>query len=240
MANTKPTIKPLGDTGILVSFGDQLNTHTPHAIQQFINTVATDPFSWMTEVVPAYTTVAIYYDLLKLEQEPNPYIRIKRDLEALIENINFSNTVPQKNRSMEIPICYGGEYGPDLDVVATHTNLSAEEVITLHANGEYVVHMIGFAPGFPYLSGMSEELATPRRETPRLKIPAGSVGIAGIQTGVYPLESPGGWQIIGRTPLALFRPHLDTPSLLKMGDAVRFYPISPEEIKHWSCDQDDY
>jgi inhibitor of KinA len=130
---------------------------------------------------------------------------------------------------VDIPVCYGGDFGPDLDAVSSHTGLSTEEVVAIHGEPDYLVYMIGFAPGFPYLGGMSERLASPRRESPRAKIPPGSVGIAGSQTGVYPIETPGGWQLIGRTPLRLFRPERDEPSLLRTGDRVRFQAIDRAE-----------
>jgi inhibitor of KinA len=132
---------------------------------------------------------------------------------------------------VEIPVCYGGEFGADLDFVAKHANLTPGEVIEIHSAADYLVHMIGFAPGFPYLGGMSSKIAAPRRSSPRLKVPAGSVGIAGEQTGIYPLETPGGWQLIGRTPLALFRPEQDPPTLLQPGDIVRFRPITPQQFR---------
>ena len=132
---------------------------------------------------------------------------------------------------MEIPVCYGGEFGPDLPFVAARAGLSEDEAARRHAAGEYRVHLIGFAPGFPYLGGLTAELAAPRRATPRERVPAGSVGIAGRQTGVYPLETPGGWQIIGRTPLRLFRLDADPPALLRTGDGVRFRAIAADEFE---------
>jgi inhibitor of KinA len=139
-------------------------------------------------------------------------------------------STPAAQRPIEIPVCYGGEFGVDLQFVAEHNGMTADEVVAIHCGATYRVHMLGFAPGFPYLGGMSERIATPRRNTPRLKVAAGSVGIAGPQTGVYPLETPGGWQIIGRTPLALFRPAENPPTLLSPGDFVRFRPITSEEF----------
>ncbi|HET6872400.1 MAG TPA: 5-oxoprolinase subunit PxpB, partial [Sporolactobacillaceae bacterium] len=146
-----------------------------------------------------------------------------------LRDINWDQASQLDAHTVNIPVCYGGEWGPDLDHVAAVNGLSPEEVIRIHSEGVYLVHMIGFAPGFPYLGGLSKEISTPRRETPRLVIPKGSVGIAGDQTGVYPLETPGGWQLIGRTPINLFNPNSETPSLLKAGDFVRFVPISPSE-----------
>jgi len=134
---------------------------------------------------------------------------------------------------VEIPVCYGGEYGPDLAVVAAHTGLTPEEVIQLHSAAEYRVHAIGFSPGFPYLGGLPPRLNTPRRATPRPSVPAGSVGIGSAQTGVYPVASPGGWNLIGRTPRALFRLHKSPPALLLIGDRVKFRPITPGEFAAW-------
>lgn len=130
---------------------------------------------------------------------------------------------------VEIPVLYGGEYGPDIENIATHNNLSIEEVIKIHTSGEYLVYMLGFTPGFPYLGGMDKRIATPRLKTPRTKIPGGSVGIAGEQTGVYPIESPGGWQLLGRTPLNFFDPNNEKPFLINAGEYIKFVQISEEE-----------
>src|SRR5204863_3793292 len=161
------------------------------------------------------TTLAIYYDPL---QTTAP--ELTKQIRGLAVDDNRSNQDDQ--RVIEIPVCYGGEFGSDLGFVAKNASLTTQEVIELHSAADYLVHMIGFAPGFPYLGGMSPKIAVPRRSTPRLKIPAGSVGIAGDQTGIYPLETPGGWQLIGRTPLPLFRPEQVPPTLLQAGDVVRF------------------
>ena len=142
------------------------------------------------------------------------------------------NVPTVKKRTIEIPVCYGGEFGPDLSVVAESNGLTEEEVIHIHSNGTYIVYMIGFAPGFPYIGGMPSEIATPRKSSPRLKIPSRSVGIAGSQTGIYPIETPGGWQLIGSTPLKLFSIHHNPPTLLQAGDHVRFKPISYEEYRY--------
>jgi inhibitor of KinA len=132
---------------------------------------------------------------------------------------------------VEIPVCYGGDFGPDLDLVASHAQLTPAEVIARHAAPEYLVYMVGFAPGFPYLGGLDAGLATPRRTQPRPLVPAGAVGIAGAQTGIYSLPTPGGWQLIGRTPRRLFDPGRNQPSLLQAGDRLRFVPISEAEFQ---------
>ncbi|MGV3487398.1 MAG: 5-oxoprolinase subunit PxpB [Tuberibacillus sp.] len=230
MGRSQPVIEPLGDTAVLVTFGYKADTYTRQSVQAFFRAVSEHPFSWMTEASPAYTSVALYYNPIKLVHIQNPYEHIKKDIQSIIDVLDFKTAADRTPRIVRIPVCYGGDFGPDLDEVAACHALKPNEVIRLHSETNYLVHMIGFTPGFPYLGGMSEVLATPRRATPRLRIPAGSVGIAGKQTGVYPLDSPGGWNIIGRTPLALFCPGQDPPCLLSAGDVVRFYPISSDEF----------
>jgi inhibitor of KinA len=159
---------------------------------------------------------------------------LKTELEQM------EHTAAMNERNIVIPVCYGGEFGPDLKEVAQYHGLTEEEVIHIHSHGEYKVYMIGFVPGFAYLGGLSPKIATPRRTTPRTMIPTGSVGIAGGQTGIYPLATPGGWQIIGRTPLSLFRPNHRQPSLLRAGDIVRFQPITEKEYRMWRNDGDTY
>jgi inhibitor of KinA len=215
--------RSLGDRAVVVELGDRIAEETFDRVQTLSRCLAQTPIPAMVEYVPAYTTVTIYYDPLCAT-----YADMCLAIEQLILEANAS--APIVARTVEIPVCYGGEFGTDLASVAAHCKLTGDEVIAIHCDATYRVHMLGFAPGFPYLSGMSERIATPRHATPRLKVPAGSVGIAGSQTGVYPLETPGGWQIIGRTPLALFRPAETPPTLLSPGDLVRFRPIASEEF----------
>lgn len=159
----------------------------------------------------------------------SPFEVVSSILQSKLENEQTEKELD--HRTVSIPVCYGGEYGPDLEYVARHHNLTPEEVISIHSEGEYLAYMIGFAPGFPFLGGLSEKIATPRRSSPRTSIPAGSVGIAGMQTGVYPISTPGGWQLIGQTPIKLFLPEQNPPSLLQAGDIVKFEPISKEEYQ---------
>jgi inhibitor of KinA len=219
-----PSITPLGDTAALVELGDGIDRDTFFRIRALADRLERFPPRGMLEYVPAFTTLAVYYDPLVVS-----FREIATQLASAVSDVESTNE--QQSRTVEIPVCYGGEFGPDLDHVAVHNTLTPEEVVAIHSGEEYLVHMLGFAPGFPYLGGMSPRIATPRRDSPRLKVPAGSVGIAGDQTGVYPLATPGGWQIIGRTPLALFRPTGDPPTLLRAGDAVRFRPIAPDEFQ---------
>jgi inhibitor of KinA len=216
-------ITPLGECAVVVRFGDRIGRDLYNAVQLLSHSLSQDPIRHTNEYVPAYATVTIYYD-----PSQRAFEEVVRELRHRIVGMN---SVSQLDiREVEIPVCYGGEYGPDLSVVAAHNSLTIDDVIEIHCSAEYLVYMIGFAPGFPYLGGMPEKIATPRRSTPRLKIPSGSVGIAGAQTGVYPIETPGGWQLIGRTPLSLFRATQMPPTLLRAGDTVRFRPITNEQF----------
>jgi inhibitor of KinA len=226
------SLRPLGDSTVVIQLGDAIEIDTHEKVKKVTSLLEKNPQEWLVEIIPAFTTVTLYYDPMTVLQEKNkelPYEGICSILADLLSD-DFEN-VSASHRVMEIPVCYGGQYGPDLEEVAQIHGLSPEEVISKHTNGDYLVYMIGFAPGFPYVGGLDPDLATPRRKSPRLKIPAGSVGIAGDQTGVYPIETPGGWQLIGRTPLPLFQPDKDTPSLLQAGDRIKFVSISEDEFK---------
>jgi inhibitor of KinA len=213
---------PLGDAAIVVKFADSIDPNFYGKVRALKEYLDRKSLTGMLEYVPAYSTLTIYYDSLQ---------RSFHDIDAELRGvIGELSQIPAPNpRIVEIPVCYGGEFGPDLEFVAQHNSLKADEVIQIHSNGDYLVYMIGFAPGFPYLGGMSQQIASPRRDSPRLQIPVGSVGIAGTQTGVYPIETPGGWQLIGRTPIQLFRPREHPPTLLRAGDTVRFRSITTKE-----------
>ncbi|WP_142504376.1 5-oxoprolinase subunit PxpB [Melghirimyces algeriensis] len=239
-------VSPLGDTSVIVQFGTGINEVSHRNVLALTSYFEEHPFPGMIEIVPAFTTVTIFYDPMKLydpfpvEERKrtsvgSPYDTVCSILERIVPKLD--RTVRETERVIHIPVCYGGELGPDLDEVARSHHMTADEVIEIHSGQEYLVYMIGFAPGFPYLGGMSERIATPRRRSPRMAIPAGAVGIGGSQTGIYPISTPGGWQIIGRTPLRLFRPEHQTPSLLKAGDKVRFQPIGLDQYKEWNEDQ---
>ncbi|GGF16026.1 5-oxoprolinase subunit PxpB [Hymenobacter cavernae] len=223
---------PLGESAVVVQFGDAIKRHAHHEVQALSAYLDAHPFPGFVEYVPAFTTVTVYYNPLEvsLAKEASPSDSVAETLKQMLlqTTTEAENTAPHV---IEIPVCYGGKFAPDLAFVAGHTHLSQEEVIALHTQPEYLVYMIGFAPGFPYLGGMNEQLVVPRKEKPRTKVPAGSVGIAGKQTGVYSIQTPGGWQLIGRTPLRLFTPHGPTPSLLSAGDYIRFVPITEREYE---------
>lgn len=231
---------PLGEGAILVEFGRCIRPDVHQKVKAFADYLENHPFSGMIEYASAFSSVAVFYDpfiirKLQFERFKNPELSAYDIVSSLLHQLlsNVDSTVKHSPRIIKIPVCYGGEFGPDLDFVAKHNQLSTEEVINIHTSGRYLVYMIGFAPGFPYLGGMSERIAAPRRQSPRLVIPAGSTGIAGMQTGVYPIETPGGWQLIGRTPLALFRPKDNPPSLLQSGDSIQFCQISYEEYRNY-------
>jgi KipI family sensor histidine kinase inhibitor len=183
--------------------------------------------AWLLELVPAYATLALQVDTAALVA--GPHADPLQSARAWLQTHAFRSAAQQRAGSaatLDIPVCYGGAHGPDLDALAVHAGLAADDVVQRHAGAFYRVAMLGFAPGFPYLLGLDAALSMPRLDTPRTRVPAGSVGIGGAQTGIYPREGPGGWRLIGRTPLALFDPARDPPSLLQPGQAVRFVPIA--------------
>lgn len=225
---------PLGDAAVVLDFGGGISPATQRLIQAVSAYLAAHPFAGLRECVPAFTTLTVYYDpwLASDNGRASPYEQVAAALRQRLAAAQTAAAPAAVALSVvEIPVCYGGAFGPDLAFVAAHTGLTPAEVITRHAAPDYLVYLIGFAPGFPYLGGLDERLATPRLAAPRALVPAGAVGIAGRQTGVYSLPTPGGWQLIGRTPLRLFDPDRAAPSLLSAGQYVRFVPISAAEFE---------
>ncbi len=223
---------PLGDAAVVVEFGEHISPAVHLAIQAFDAHLRQRPFAGLRACVPAFTTLTVHYDpwVLSEQGQYQPYERV---CQFLLRRLLDAPAAPPAATlaAVEIPVCYGGELGPDLAAVARHTGLAPAEVIARHAAPTYLVHMIGFAPGFPYLGGLDARLATPRRAEPRPLVPAGAVGIAGAQTGIYSLPTPGGWQLIGRTPRRLFDPAADPPALLHAGQHLRFVPIGEAEFQ---------
>jgi inhibitor of KinA len=217
---------PLGEAAIVVEFGNRIDREILERVWSLARHLDRHPLPGMIEYVSAFSTVTIYFDPLTVDGSD-----VGRQIEHILPQLE-SQRIPDV-RTMEIPVCYGGEFGPDLDFVARHNGLTTAEVIELHATSEFQVYLIGFAPGFPYLGGMSPRIAAPRLESPRLQVPAGSVAIAGLQSGIYPLTSPGGWRLIGRTPITLFCATARPPSLLRAGDQVRIRPISRDAFDSW-------
>lgn len=219
------SISPLGDNGIRIEFGLEVSMQVNDRVHSFAASIQQHPFKGFVELVPAYTSVTIYYNPLLIRYEIVKEYLINR----LKRNDGKSH---QHHRVITLPVYYGKEAGPDLRYVSEYHRCSEEKVIEWHSNSSYHVYMIGFQPGFPYLGGMLPSLVTPRKREPRKYVAAGSVGIAGAQTGVYPLDSPGGWQIIGKTPVKLFDLRNDMPFLIKAGDKIRFKPIDKEEFEY--------
>ncbi len=232
-------ITPLGDSALLVRVCDSVATHPRETLEQVIATmerIDAAKLPGVVELAPAYTAIGIYYDPSRVVAEGVRVDSVFEWLAAQIQALGRAAEGPDvmtHGKVVEIPVCYGGEFGPDLAEVARYTGLAPEEVVRRHCEAETCVHFLGFTPGFPYLSGLPPELAVPRRAVPRKDTPAGSVGIGGSQTGIYPMRSPGGWNLIGRTPLRLFRVNDDPPTVLRPGDRVHFRPIAPEEFHAW-------
>ena len=211
------------DQSLLIYFGHQISLEAHEHVRKFLRLLELEPIAGVRNLHPAYCSVLVKFDPIKCRHE---------DLEEILtQYLGRLETIRlPKPRNVEIPVCYGGEHGPDLlDVSALH-DMTTEQVIELHSSATYVVYFLGFVPGFAYLGELPKALVTPRMATPRRKVPSGSVGIAGNQTGVYPFATPGGWRLLGRTPVSIFRPDRSKLSLLSLGDRVRFTPISPEKF----------
>ncbi|MGC9395329.1 MAG: 5-oxoprolinase subunit PxpB [Anaerolineae bacterium] len=217
--STYPRILPVGETAFTVEFGDAVDAALNRRVHAFDAALRARPVPGLVETVPTYRSLLVIYDP-QVRRAEAMRVALTDALDALAATADLP-----EGRLVEIPVRYGGKWGPDLADVAAHCGMSAQAVIDLHAQPVYTVAMLGFAPGFAYLLGLPEALATPRLATPRLRVPPGSVGIAGAQTGVYALATPGGWRIIGRTDLTLFDPAREAPFALQAGDRVRFIPL---------------
>jgi inhibitor of KinA len=218
-AEVSPTLGWAGERSLRVAVGEGISEATRRRVLGAYRRLRAAGIPGLLDVTPAFATLLLTFDAGSLDPA-QAEDRVARALEGLGAGEEASG------RSVEIPVCYEGDLAPDLDDVARLHDLSPGEAAGLHASADYVVHFLGFSPGFPYLGGLPERLATPRLERPRVRVPPGSVGIAGQQTGVYPNATPGGWRLVGRTPLRLFAPERDPPALLALGDHVRFVPIS--------------
>jgi len=226
-------LEPLGDSAVVATLGTEILPETLALVLAWSEAIAGARGRGVTDVVAAYTTVTVFYDPSQFAAPAgDAFAQVCQFIRSCAPRAGAPVHGPAA-RLVEIPVCYGGELGPDLGTVAGRAGLAAAEAAALHAGADYQVYAVGFTPGFPYLGGLPAALHTPRRDTPRPRVPAGSVGIGAAQTGVYPLASPGGWQIIGRTPLSLFRPTLDPAALLRPGDRVRFRSISQAEFESW-------
>jgi inhibitor of KinA len=219
----KALVRPVGDRGLLVEYGDAIAPEINRKVRVMALALEQERPAGMVEVIPTYRSLLIVYDPMKadvaeLEQALD-------DLEVRLDQIR----IPPP-RTVEVPVLYGGECGPDIEFVARHAGLSIEDVVRIHSGTPYQLYMMGFTPGFAYLGGLPEAIHAPRLETPRVLVPAGSVGIANNQTGIYPVPSPAGWRIIGRAPVRLFDPLKSEPFLYRAGDFIKFNSISEEEF----------
>ena len=259
-------IIPLGDSALVVRVREQFEDAPEETLDEVLRVfqlLQRAAIPGVIELAPAYTSVAVFFDPIAVSKTSVgrddifdwPKTRVGAALAGMHgdgshsrrprrERAGVSRRVGARapfiksraSRPIEIPVCYDSEFGFDLDRVAEHTKLSEREIVDVHSSREYRVACIGFVPGFTFLAGLPKNLATPRRDAPRKEIPPGSVGIGGAQTGIYPLRSPGGWNLIGRTPLKLFDPSKNPPTLLQPGDRVRFRAVTREEFAHWGAD----
>lgn len=235
MQQTQPgsgeiTISPLGDRAVLLSLESKIDAAVNDRVLAIHHSLTSDGFPGFVESVPAYASLAVFYDPRKVERKLGEPVfhSIRNLLRRMIINDEVTN-LPAAS-SLTIPVCYHPEFAPDINEVAIRCGLGIADVVALHISVNYRVYMIGFSPGFPYMGNVDPAIAIPRKEQPRIKVPAGSVGIAGSQTGIYPHDSPGGWQLIGRSPLKLFDPADPSPCLLRAGDRVTFVPIDKNEF----------
>ena len=221
-----PVTRLSGDTGLIVEFGEGIDPEVNARVRAMAAKVRENKPKGLVEIIPTYRSLLFIYD---------PSQVCPDELTALVQGVDVAAlTAEDMGRLVEIPVCYGADLGPDLDHVSKNAGLDPDQVIQIHSEPEYLIYMVGFTPGFAFLGGLDPRLTTPRLSTPRTLVPEGSVGIANNQTGMYPIASPGGWQLIGRTPLRLFAPERENPFLYQAGDRIRFTPVSIEaytEIK---------
>ena len=226
MLHNEPLFRIMGDHAVLVELGDDISPQINQKVRELYIGTKGHRIKGIKDLLPSYRSLMVVYDplVVKLSALKNQI----RDIWNTLDDSLLSSP-----KTVEIPVVYGNEYGPDLEWVADFHQIPPEEVIHLHTQPTYQVYMIGFMPGYPYMGEVPDALVTPRRKTPRTHVPKGSVGIAQKQTGIYSVASPGGWQVIGRTPVQLFDPRAKPPSLLEMGDQVKFYALAAEEIEEW-------
>jgi KipI family sensor histidine kinase inhibitor len=218
----KARYRTAGDRGLLVEYGNAIHPDVHRKVRSIAILLQQEMPPGIVEILPTYRSILMVYDPCKVS--PMELKGALANMEARLSDIR----IPEP-KLVEIPVCYGGAFGPDIDFVAEAHRLRIEDVVQIHSRPEYLIYMVGFTPGFPFLGGLPDVLHTPRLDTPRTRVPEGSVGIANNQTGVYPVASPGGWRIIGRTPLTLFRPLDPNPFRYQAGDRLRFRPISEKE-----------
>ena len=219
-------ILPAGDRALVADFGNVISEDVNRKVNALKKSLSAEKAAGVREMIPTYRSLLVEYNPSIISMQ-----ELSRRIEAAAAELDGAAADMEKKRVLEIPCCYGGKYGEDLAGMAELTGLSEKEIIDIHAGTEYRVYMLGFLPGFVYLGGMDERIAAPRLKSPRVSIPAGSVGIGGSQTGVYPMASPGGWRLIGMTPVDFYDPNREKPVHCEAGDYIRFVPISPEEYE---------
>lgn len=221
-------IEPLGDRCLVVEFEQKVDAAVNRQARALAHVLTEQPPPGVQDVAPAFCSVAVFYRPEAYSAQPSPFQQLRNRIEALLAAGIGGDEGP--TRSVRIPVCYGGVHGPDLEEVAAACRMTPDEVVRAHVASDHVVFMLGFSPGFPYIGGLDPALSVPRRATPRTRIPAGTVAIARDQTAIYSLETPGGWNLIGRTPLRLFDAKADPPCRLRAGDRIRFVPIPPDDF----------
>ena len=221
-----------GDSSLLIEFGNEISPEINRRIAAVVELMREQHIEGVVDVIPAFCSLLVNYDPRVVGYE-----KMKKRLESLVRvDIKVGQV---KRKIFEIPVLYGGEYGPDLASIAEHAGISQDEVIAIHSSRDYLIYMLGFLPGFCYLGGLDERIHTPRLSNPRLRIRAGSVGIGGSQTGIYPLDSPGGWQLMGMTPVKTYDPEREIPILVEAGNYIRFVPIDEEQYKQIQAQVED-
>lgn len=222
MQNIK--IAAAGDSSILIEFGNEICPETNRKITTIMQLIKEQQIEGVVDMIPAFCSLLINYDPRIVSYE-----KMQKRVHALVKmDVRYQT---ERRKVYEIPVCYGGIYGPDMETITSHAGLTQEEVINIHSSKDYLIYMLGFLPGFCYLGGLDERIHTPRLANPRMKIAAGSVGIGGSQTGIYPLDSPGGWQLMGMTPVKTYDPDRKNPILLEAGDYIRFVPVDEGEYR---------